>query len=74
MMFISYCNSLCLLLREKQEMSKGGATKAFVTGAGSNNWTFNGGWAFNPNHYLNYRPDPLEPGGGNGGFFLSLNY
>jgi hypothetical protein len=48
----------------KQEMSKGGATKAFVTGGGSNNWTSNGGWAFNPNQYLNYRPDPLEPGGG----------
>ena len=49
----------------KQEMSKGGATKAFVTGAGSGNWTSHGGWAFNPNHYLNYRPDPLNPPAGN---------
>jgi pimeloyl-ACP methyl ester carboxylesterase len=45
----------------KQEMSKGLATKAFVTGTGANNWTSNGGWAFNPDHYLNYRPDPLNP-------------
>jgi len=47
----------------KQEMSKGLATKTFVTGTGANNWTSNGGWGFNPNHYLNYRPDPLNPPG-----------
>ncbi len=51
----------------KQEMSKGGATKAFVTGLGNNNWTSCGGWAFNPNYYLSYRPDPLKLGGGNPG-------
>jgi hypothetical protein len=48
----------------KQEMSKGLATKAFVTGAGSGNWTSQGGWAFNPNYYLKYRLDPLDSASG----------
>jgi hypothetical protein len=46
-----------------QEMSKGKVTKAFVTGVGSGNWYANGGWEFNPNHYLQYRPNPLDPPG-----------
>jgi pimeloyl-ACP methyl ester carboxylesterase len=44
----------------KQEMSKGLATKAFVTGSGSGNWTSCGGWGFNPDTYLNYRSNPLD--------------
>ena len=47
-----------------QEMSKGKATKAFVTGLGTGNWSANGGWEFNPNHYQQYRPNPLDPPGG----------
>jgi len=47
-----------------QEMSKGKITKAFVTGAGTGNWSANGGWEFNPNHYQQYRPNPLDPPGG----------
>lgn len=45
-------------------MSKGLATKAFVTGAGMGNWSSGGGWAFNPDHYAAYRPNPLDPPGG----------
>ena len=44
-----------------QEMNKGLATKAFITGAGAGNWSANGGWEFNPNHYQQYRPNPLNP-------------
>ena len=40
-------------------MSKDCLTKAFVTGTVSGNWSSNGGWAFNPNHYQAYRPGPL---------------
>jgi hypothetical protein len=47
-----------------QEMNKGRATKAFITGAGTGNWSANGGWEFNPNHYQQYRPNPLDPPGG----------
>jgi hypothetical protein len=28
------------------------------------NWFANGGWEFNPNHYQQYRPNPLDPPGG----------
>jgi len=47
-----------------QEMNKGLAVKAFITGAGTGNWSANGGWEFNPNHYQQYRPNPLDPPGG----------
>jgi hypothetical protein len=47
-----------------QEMSKGRATKAFVSLFATGDWASNGGWAFNPDHYTGYRPDPLNPPGG----------
>lgn len=39
----------------KQEMGKGLATKAAVTGIGNGNWTSNGGWDFNKK-YKNFDP------------------
>jgi hypothetical protein len=46
-----------------QEMNKGLATKAVITGAGAGNWSANGGWSINPNHYQQYRPSLLNPFG-----------
>ena len=47
----------------KQEMGKGKATKAFVSGIGRDGWTSTGGWEFNSDAYLSYFPDPLDFGG-----------
>ena len=46
-----------------QEMNKGLATKAAVNGFATGNWSAGGGWAFNLNHYTEYRPNPLDPPG-----------
>ena len=47
----------------KQEMGKGKATKAFVSGIGRDGWTSTGGWEFNSDAYLSYLPNPLDPPG-----------
>ena len=47
----------------KQEMGKGKATKAFVSGIGRDGWTSTGGWKFNSDAYLSYLPNPLDPPG-----------
>ena len=47
----------------KQEMGKGKATKAFASGISGGDWVSTGGWAFNPDAYLSYRPNPLDPPG-----------
>ncbi|MGB2011756.1 MAG: hypothetical protein ACPHYF_09540 [Akkermansiaceae bacterium] len=47
----------------KQEMGKGKATKAFVSGIGGDGWTSTGGWEFNSDAYLSYLPNPLDPPG-----------
>jgi hypothetical protein len=44
-----------------QEMNKGLATKAAINGSATGNWSAGGGWAFNIDHYSEYRPNPLDP-------------
>jgi hypothetical protein len=47
----------------KQEMGKGKATQALASAISGGDWVSTGGWEFNPDAYLSYRPDPLDFGG-----------